>query len=136
MADHIVVNSPWAREGLIVAGIEPTKLRVVPLAYEGSDRAIDRLYPDRFDSRRPLRVLVLGSIIIRKGIAALSDAIRLLRGGPVEFHLVGTSNLHVPEDIVANPKAHMHGPLPRGAVEGHYRGADVSSCRVFRTALV
>jgi len=124
LADRIVVNSPWARDGLIAAGIAADKLRVVPLAYEGTVRGEARAYPAAFDEDRPLRLLFLGSLIIRKGIAELIVATRLLRDAPVEFHLVGPTDIVFPDDVVANPKVVLHGPASRGAVDAHYAAAD------------
>jgi glycosyltransferase involved in cell wall biosynthesis len=118
------VNSPWARDGLIAAGIAGDKLRVVPLAYEGAARDGARSYPAAFDDARPLRLLFLGSLIIRKGIAELIAATRLLRDAPVEFHLVGPTDIVFPDDVVANPKVVLRGPASRGAVDAHYAGAD------------
>jgi glycosyltransferase involved in cell wall biosynthesis len=125
VADRIVVNSLWARDGLIAAGIARDKLRVVPLAYEGAARDTARTYPATFDAARPLRLLFLGSLIIRKGIAELIAATRLLRDAPVEFHLVGPSDIVFPDDLVANPKVMRHGPASRSTVDAHYAQADV-----------
>lgn len=124
VADRIVVNSRWARDGLIAAGIAADKLRVVPLAYEGAARDAVRTYPAAFDGARPLRLLFLGSLIIRKGIAELIDATRLLRDAPVEFHLVGPTDIAFPDDVVGNPKVVLHGAASRGTVDAHYASAD------------
>jgi len=125
LADHIVVNSPWARDGLVKAGIDSTKLAVVPLAYEARPMLARRPMPDRFSAARPLRVLFLGSLGIRKGIAEVLEAASLLADAPVEFHLVGQSGIVFPADIVANPKVRRHGSVSRGAAAGHYAAADV-----------
>ena len=124
LADRIVVNSPWARDGLIAAGIAADKLRVVPLAYDGAARETARTYPPAFDDARPLRLLFLGSLIVRKGIADLIEATRLLRDAPVEFHLVGPTDIAFPEDVAANPGVLLHGPASRGTVDAHYAAAD------------
>lgn len=125
VADRIVVNSRWARDGLIGAGIAADKLCIVPLAYEGAARDAVRTYPAAFDHRRPLRLLFLGSLIIRKGIAELIEATRRLRDAPVEFHLVGPTDITFPDDVVSNPKVVLHGAASRGTVDAHYAAADV-----------
>lgn len=125
IADRIVVNSPWTRDGLVEAGIDAAKLAVVPLAYEGRGAAIHRDYPPRFTDKRPLRVLFLGSLVIRKGIAELLDAATLLTDSPVEFHLVGHEAIAIPPDAMANPRIIRHGPVARGRVAAHYVAADV-----------
>ena len=37
LADRIVVNSEWAREGLVRGGVPAEKISIIPLAYEASD---------------------------------------------------------------------------------------------------
>ena len=37
LADRIVVNSEWSREGLIRGGVPAEKISVIPLAYEASE---------------------------------------------------------------------------------------------------
>ena len=125
VADHVVVNSRWAWDGLVEAGVDPTKLVVVPLAYEGERKAVARDYPDRFSAERPLRVLFLGSLVIRKGIAELLEAAKLLADAPVEFHLVGREAIAFPDSAAANPKIIRHGAAVRGDVSAHYAAADV-----------
>src|SRR5262249_6263212 len=73
LADRIVVNSTWSQSLVEAEGVLTSKLRVVPLAYEGSSEAAEfrREYPEAFTSARPLRVLFLGSICRRKGIRPL-----------------------------------------------------------------
>ncbi len=125
MADHIVVNSPWAHEGLVAAGIDAAKLAVVPLAYDAANGVAPRQYPAQFDDARPLRVLFLGSLVIRKGIAELLDAAALLAAAPVEFHLVGGAGIVFPPEVLANPKIVRHGAVSRGAAAAHYAAADL-----------
>lgn len=125
IADRIVVNSPWARDGLVEAGIDAARLAVVPLAYEGQGSAAHRDYPPCFTNKRPLRVLFLGSLVIRKGIAELLDAARLLADSPVEFHLVGHEAIAFPTDAAANARIIRYGPEARGRVAAHYAAADV-----------
>ena len=126
MADVIVVNSPWSLECLVAAGIDKTKISIVPLAFEAAEVETNaRTYPERFTAQRPLRVLFLGSLVIRKGIAELLEAVRLLKDEPVEFHLVGGLGIDIPAADRANPKLIVHGPVPRGETRRHYAAADV-----------
>ena len=67
-----------------------------PLAYEarevGSGALQDppqRRYPARFTDERPMRVLFLGQMNFRKGVARLLEAAQILRDEPVEFWMVG-----------------------------------------------
>lgn len=125
LADRIVVNSEWAREGLIELGIEAGKLHVVPLAYEGPRQETAREWPAHFDAGRPLRLLFLGSVIVRKGAAELLAAARLMRDEPVEFHLVGPLGIDIPEADRANPRLFVHGPVSRQSAAAWFRAADV-----------
>jgi len=106
LADCIVVNSEWSRNGLMRSGVATGKLAVIPLAYETPEAAgqktagfaearaakevrYARSYPARFTQERPLCVLFLGQVNLRKGLARLLDAARMLRDEPLEFWIVG-----------------------------------------------
>ncbi|MEO1133724.1 MAG: glycosyltransferase family 4 protein [Cyanobacteria bacterium J06639_1] len=126
ITDRIVVNSPWSQQALATAGVDPDKLHVVPLAYQppAAARAFQRTYPDRFDRERPLRVLFLGQVILRKGLSALLDAADRTRSLPVEFWIAGgigiaRSALH---DL---PNVRWIGSVPRSQTADYYRQADV-----------
>ncbi len=125
LADHIVVNSPWACDGLARAGIDSAKLTVVPLAYDAGDEAPTRQYPVHFGVERPLRVLFLGSLVIRKGVAELLEAAALLAGQPVEFHFVGGEAVSFPSEALNNAQIIRHGPVSRGGAAAHYAAADL-----------
>jgi glycosyltransferase involved in cell wall biosynthesis len=127
LADRIVVNSDWSRTALVEEGVPPEKLKVVPLAYEqpkSSDFAA-REYPPTFTPDRPLRVLFLGQINLRKGIGPLFEAITILRSETIEFTFVGPIQLSIPADITKNPNVHFVGPVPRERTAPFYRDADV-----------
>jgi glycosyltransferase involved in cell wall biosynthesis len=126
------VNSEWSRAALVEAGIGSSKLIVMPLAYEMQigDRRSEigepkRRYPDRFTPDRPLRVLFLGQVNLRKGVARLFGAIRQLKNEPIEFQFVGPMQVAVPEDLKNNPRVHWFGAVPRGETSDFYRTADV-----------
>jgi glycosyltransferase involved in cell wall biosynthesis len=126
LADRIIVNSRWSRDALVQAGIADAKITVVPLAYEVAvpDPAV-REYPSHFDARRPLRVLFLGQINLRKGLARVMEAARMLAGEPVEFWMVGPLELNATPDAAAGPGMKWFGPVPRGEVARFYQAADV-----------
>src|SRR5207244_12917192 len=95
-ADRIGVSSEWSREALVRRRVPHEKTSVIPLAYEvirlpdhETMRPQKREYPDRFTFERPMRVLFLGLINLRKGVARLLEAARILRDEPVEFWMVG-----------------------------------------------
>lgn len=127
LADRIVVNSAWSRDALLGEGIPADKVRVVPLAYERPSGNADfvRRYPAVFSSARPLSVLFLGQVNVRKGVEPLLDAINLLRDEPIEFTFVGPVQIAVPEDLRNNRQVKWHGPAARLATSQFYKDADV-----------
>lgn len=127
LADRIVVNSPWSRTALLRAGIPSDKVRIVPLAYERPPGSVDfcRRYPASFSRTRPLRVLFLGQVNLRKGIGPLLDAMRLLRDEPIEFTLVGPIQISIPADLRYNRRVCWQGAAPRQATSKFYKDADV-----------
>lgn len=127
LADTIVVNSEWSRELLAGEGVSVQKLAVIPLAYRPpvESRGFERTYPDRFTAERPLRVLFLGQVTVRKGVLELLEAARRLEGLPVEFGMVGPVLLPVPEALKGLRNVRWHGVVPRGRTAEFYREADV-----------
>ena len=108
-------------------GFPAEKIKVVPLAYDEPKaiKAFRREYPAVFTSSRPLRVLFLGQINLRKGIGPLLDAIRLLRGEPIEVSLVGPIQISIPSDLRDDPQVRWVGSVPHEHTARFYRDADV-----------
>ena len=127
LADHIIVNSTWSQTALTKAGIAPEKVAIAPLAYQPPADAdtFCRSYPTTFSQKRPLRVLFLGQIILRKGIAALLDALPYLQHQPIEIWLVGPTELTLPPALLNHPQLRWVGPVPRSQVQRYYQQTDV-----------
>jgi glycosyltransferase involved in cell wall biosynthesis len=127
VAERIVVNSAWSQAALLEEGVPAEKLRIIPLAYEApSDaKAFRREYPPAFTHERPLRVLFLGQINLRKGIGPLLEAIRLLRDEPIEFTLAGDIQVDIPADLSNDPRVKWVGSVPREQTRRCYRDADL-----------
>src|SRR6185295_16068467 len=127
LADQIVVNSDWSRDALLAEGVPAEKLRVIPVAYESSTDvgSLQRLYPRAFSAERPMRVLFLGQINLRKGVGQLLEAVELLSGENVEFWFVGPTQIHIPQSLRLHPQVRWFGVAPRVAVASYYRDADV-----------
>jgi glycosyltransferase involved in cell wall biosynthesis len=131
LADRIVVNSEWSRTGLTKAGVIGKKLTVIPLAYEElgvgrlADPRLQRNYPDHFTAERPLRVLFLGLINLRKGVARLLEAARILRDEPVEFWMVGPVEIANAGTVTDAGRVKWFGPVTRNQAAGFYRNADL-----------
>ena len=132
LADGIVVNSEWSREGLVRRGVPAEKMSIIPLAYEVSDVGsqtsdvrLARSYPEQFTHERPLRVLFLGLINLRKGVARLLEAARMLRDEPVEFWMVGPVEIASATIITDAGRVKWFGPATRKQAAEFYKGADV-----------
>jgi len=127
LADRIVVNSSWSRESLVQEGIPGDRIRIIPLAYQSSleAQAFARTYPAEFSTKRPLRVLFLGQIGMRKGLYPLLQAIRLVRDEPIEFWFAGPSLIAVPADLKGGEAVRWLGKVPRTDAPGLYRNADI-----------
>lgn len=124
LADMIVVNSDWTREAIISEGASPEKIEVIPLCYE--KKAGDQ--KPKTENRKPgqpLRVLFLGQVIVRKGIYCLIEAARRLTNEPVEFLVVGHSDIR--SEVVAKAPKNIRwmGSAPRSQVPEFYRQSDV-----------
>ena len=127
LADRIMVNSQWSKQLLEKANIEAEKIEIVPLVYEPPPEAANftRTYPEKFTHERPLRVLFLGLINLRKGIAHCLEAIEQLTGEPIEFWFVGAIQIEIPEHLRNHPQIRWIGPIPRSETYSYYQQADV-----------
>lgn len=127
LADQIIVNSAWSQTALIKAGISGEKIAIASLAYQSPEdtNGFSRTYPERFNGDRPLRVLFLGQIILRKGIAALLEALPDIDTSPIEIWLVGPTDLTLPPSLMTHPQLKWLGSVPRSQVQQYYQQADI-----------
>lgn len=138
MADKIVVNSPWSAKLLIEAGVSAAKLVEIPLVYERAESSVDgirssedsnplatRHTPHATGSRPRLRALFLGSVILRKGVGQLFDAIKMLKNEPVDFVFAGPVGVKIPDEISYLPNVRFLGPVDKATAERLYRESDV-----------
>lgn len=127
LADEILVNSPWSKQALERVGIPEHKIDIIPLIYEPPASATNfvRTYPKAFSKQRPLRVLFLGQVILRKGIAALLEAAQILQHQPIEFWLVGNNGITPPPQIQELEQVKWVDAVPRSATAKYYQFADV-----------
>ncbi|WP_353930094.1 glycosyltransferase family 4 protein [Okeanomitos corallinicola TIOX110] len=127
IADAIVVNSHWSRQLLEKTGIESQKIHLIPLVYTPPETANQfiRIYPESFSQERPLRVLFLGQVILRKGIVAVLDAVQFLEGYPVEFWIVGSQQIDIPPHLQNHPQMRWIGHVNRSETAQYYQMADI-----------
>jgi glycosyltransferase involved in cell wall biosynthesis len=153
VADLVMVNSEWTKTALTRQGVSDDKIVVVPLAYEVGDRGRNlkletgnlkgknldsefsihdsginsglRSQVSSLSAQRPLRVLFLGQVILRKGIQYLIEAAMLLRNEAIHFDIVGS--IGISDQAVASAPSNMtfHGPVSRDRTEGFYRSSDL-----------
>ncbi|HEY0256807.1 MAG TPA: glycosyltransferase, partial [Candidatus Methylacidiphilales bacterium] len=125
LADRVVVNSEFCRQGLIQQGVPPEKLVVIPLCYEtdtAEPAAEVRPGPSRL---RPLKLLFLGQVILRKGIQYLMEAAKLMLNEPVHFDIVGP--IGISDEALKSAPANLtfHGRATRDQIGKWYRQSDV-----------
>jgi len=128
LADHIVVNSQWSKDALQKQGVAEKKLKIIPLISSvpvSVKKAGDRVLPETFSARDPMRVLFLGAAILRKGIARLLEAAQLLEGSPIVFNIVGYKGISPPEEIEQLTSIRWISPVSRLDVGDQYRNNDV-----------
>lgn len=83
---------------------------------------VEKQYPEKFTTERPIRVLFLGQANVRKGIQDLAEAARLLGDGPWRFDVVGRYEA-VPPAVPSNMT--FHGQVPRNQARDWFERADV-----------
>jgi glycosyltransferase involved in cell wall biosynthesis len=83
-ADIVLVNSEWSADALVRQGVPRSKLLIVPLAIEATRAPLQPANPGG-----ALKVIWIGSVILRKGIQYLVEAARLLETARIEFLLAG-----------------------------------------------
>jgi glycosyltransferase involved in cell wall biosynthesis len=121
IADIVLVNSEWSLEALVQQGVPREKIIVVPLAIDLANGHVMQMV--RADGN--LKVLWLGSVILRKGIQYLVEAARRLQNQNIEFLLAGP--LGVSETAVRSFPSNMKllGRITRDQLGEVYRQAQV-----------
>ncbi|MBD2150287.1 glycosyltransferase family 4 protein [Pseudanabaena sp. FACHB-1277] len=127
LADAILVNSSWSKQLLQNSGVNNQKIHILPLVYSPSVLSNDfiREYPNSFSENRPIRVLFLGQVILRKGIIAVLEAIKILEHLPIEFWIVGSSQIEIPTYFQNHPKIIWLGQVNRSETITFYQKTDI-----------
>ena len=121
LADAVLVNSAWSRDALVQQGVPAAKIMVVPLAIDLP--ALGSITP--VNPEGPLKVIWLGSVILRKGIQYLVEAARMLQKDNIEFILAGPVGIspEVVKEFPANMK--LLGRVTRDQLQNVYRQGHV-----------
>jgi len=126
LADVVIVNSEWSKQCLIKEGVDERKLEVVPLVYESKrSQNNDAPHAESYHSEDVVfQVLFLGQINLRKGIARLIEAMRLLKDKPIRLTLAGPCEIDS-SSWADLPNVEWLGSVPRSEVGRLYENADV-----------
>jgi glycosyltransferase involved in cell wall biosynthesis len=123
LADLVIVNSTFTRDSYAAAGLDVSKVRIIP---HGAPEVCTAGIEDDGSVRRPLRVLWAGTFGIHKGAHYLLSAWReLAPGQKAVLQIFGANNLphrltaHLVSSIEFSPT------IPRAALFKRYRAADV-----------
>lgn len=125
MADKIIVNSPWSARLLKEAGVDAARLVEIPLVYEPSGSMEQGAGSVERRTGKRLKALFLGSVILRKGVGQLFEAIKMLKNEPVDFTFAGPIGVKIPDDISKLPNVRFLGPVDKATAERLYRKSDV-----------
>lgn len=121
LADLILCGSSFVRDAVIAEGAEPTRCTVVPYGVDAA-RYSGRIRDYRGD--RPLRLLCVGEVGIRKGSRYLIEAARALEGR-VQVAFVGTVRNDEIDPRAAPANVQFVGKVARDAVREWYEWADL-----------
>jgi glycosyltransferase involved in cell wall biosynthesis len=125
LADCVVVNSEFCRQALVRQGVSAEKLVVIPLCYEPEDREKAQGGREEVSNARPLKILFLGQVILRKGIQYLMEAAKLLRKENIHFDVVGPIGISDKAVKAAPPNMTFHGRAGRKRAEAWYQQSDL-----------
>jgi glycosyltransferase involved in cell wall biosynthesis len=121
-ADLIFVNSEFSRRAIHSQGVPLEKLAVVPLAYE-AEAPLD--HKTVSPPEKPLQVLWLGQIVLRKGIPYLFEAARKLQSENIRFAVAGRLGISAEALKTAPPNLQVLGKVTREEAIRLYHAADL-----------
>jgi hypothetical protein len=121
-ADTILCGSDFVREGIAAAGGPVERCKVVPYGVDSS--AYGEVRRTSRPGEGPLRILMAGTLGLRKGAPYLLAAAKLM-GGDAQFRAVGPVGIEPRALEGFAPCVQVLGPVPRAEMVDHYAWADV-----------
>lgn len=118
-SDRILCGSEFVRNAIRSAGGPVDRCVVVPYCYEP-----DTAPPERVRHTRRLRILTVGTVGLRKGLARVAQTAGQLRG-QMDFRVVGPLRLASKGLAFLKNVVDLTGPVPRSEVLDHFKWADV-----------
>lgn len=119
-SDIVVCPSSFVRDGIAEVGGPVEKCVIVPYGID----ARFRLPPREPRRDRPLRVLTVGAVGLRKGSPYVLAAARQLAGA-AEFRMIGPCPVAAPRRAELAEALDLRGAVPRAEIVDHYAWADV-----------
>jgi glycosyltransferase involved in cell wall biosynthesis len=121
LSDTVICGSQFVADGIQMLVNPKCRLEVVSYGIDLSSAGTQK----HFDGNRPLRVLFLGTVELRKGIQYLMEVAEAWRGAPVQFRTVGP--VRVEEQATQRMRKSMEvvGSVPRSGLLQHLDWADV-----------
>lgn len=123
VADLITVGSTFVANGLIECGVPPEKINVIPSGVDLTKFNVPSR--EKFDGKRPIRVLFVGRVSIMKGVPYLLNALKLLGSNRVEARFIGEISICLEKLETFADVAYFLGKIPRSDIVKHYAWADV-----------
>lgn len=121
-ADRIFCASEFVRQGLISQGTAAAKIQVLPYGVDINRFSVPR---QTWDGGRPLRLLFLGGVTVRKGVQYLYEALRLLNDLRLEARLVGRVSVSSGVQKKLMQVCDLTGQVSWAEVHRHYQWADL-----------
>jgi glycosyltransferase involved in cell wall biosynthesis len=130
-AKIILCASEFVRDGIACCGGPVEKCVIVPYGVDGEKQKAESKWEKseignlKSEIRnRPLRVLTVGSVGLRKGSPYVLAAAKLLKG-KAEFRMVGGVGVLPGAEAQLREHLELTGPVPRSEIAKHFAWADV-----------
>jgi glycosyltransferase involved in cell wall biosynthesis len=118
-ASLIICGSQFVADGVRQCGGPADRCRVVPYGFNPV-----WLRKSRMETRRPIRILVAGTVSLRKGAPYVLQAAKLL-AGRAEFKMIGPIKVLDPARAEYAQRVELLGSIPSSDMRTHYEWADV-----------